>query len=211
MRDEVSVRSAEAADRKGAVEALYVKHFGEMRDRALNHKHLLFSDAERIAEGVARRLHRYKGPLEDVPFQEWTNRIIDRASKRLSKFYQLLDENAWAIRAGIRSALKCGTRSPNLYDDDGAVAEDLYSEVCFLFFLRLAGFLKPSKAKLSTCLYALARRHTLDYYVKKQTIRHTAVRRRIESGRGFVDLPETLTDAEVEALRAQQKEEMAMA
>ena len=125
MRDEVSVRSAEAADRKSAVKALYFKHLGEMRDRALNHKNLLLRDAERIAEGVARHLGRYKGPLEDIPFQEWANPIVERAAKRMSKFYQLVDENGWAIKAGIRSALKCGTRSPNLYDDDGAVAEDL--------------------------------------------------------------------------------------
>ena len=210
MRDDVSVRSAEAADRKSAVEALYVKNFGEMRDTALNHTNLFFSDAERIAEGVARHLHRYKGPLEDIPFQKWANRTVERAAKRLSKFYQLLDENSWAIRAGIRSALRCGTRSPNLYEDDQAIIEDLFNEVCFLVFQRLDGFLKPGTAKTSTCLHALASQHAY-YHVKKQRIRHEAVRRRIESGRGFVDLPEVLSDAEVAALKAAEAEEMAVA
>src|ERR1041384_4221333 len=115
MGDVKSVRPAEAADRKSAVEALYVKNFGELRDIALNHKNLFFADAERIAEGLSRRLHQYKGPLEDISFQEWATRIIERAAERLSKFYQLIEENGWAIRAGIRSALHCGTRSPNLH------------------------------------------------------------------------------------------------
>jgi DNA-directed RNA polymerase specialized sigma24 family protein len=210
VRDDVSVRPAEAADRKSAVEALYVKNFGELRDIALNHRNLLFADAERIAEGVARRLHQYKGPLEDVAFQEWATRVIERAAERLSKFYQLIEKNGWAIRAGIRSALHCGTRSPNLHDDDRAVTDDLFNEVCYLVFQRLDGFLKPGPAKVSTCLYALASRHTY-YHVKKQRIRHEAVRRRIESDRGFVDLPEVLSDAEVAALKAAEAEEMAVA
>jgi hypothetical protein len=68
-----------------------------------------------------------------------------------------------------------------------------------LVMQHLDSLTEPSKAKLSVRLYGLARRHTLDYHVKKSRRRLKAVQRRL--ARGGFNLPEVLTDMELASMR----------
>lgn len=184
------------------VAALYSRNYQKLVDTALSDKRILVADGKRIAESIKSHLKDYEGPLDDQDFQAWAIEIINAAAEQVAQFYELLKEDGWAIRAGIRSALGCGTRRRNQFDDTTAVAEELFIEVAYLVFERLADFLKPGTAKRSTCLFALARRHTLDYYVKKQARRHAAVARRLAAG-GRFHLPEIVTNEEIEAAEAE--------
>lgn len=189
-------------ERAREVDALYTRNYGALLDTALSDTRILVADGERIAESIKSHLQHYDGPLDDVLFQAWAGGLVKTAAERVALFYQMLEENDWAIRAGIRSALGVGTRRPNQFDDNKAVAEELFIEVAYLIFERVDDFLKPGTAKLSTCLFALARRHTLDYYVKKQARRHAAVARRVAAGGGF-HLPEVVSPEEVAAAEAE--------
>jgi DNA-directed RNA polymerase specialized sigma24 family protein len=159
--------------------------------------------ADEAVQGVARHLDEYTGPIESSSFLDWAKPLAKGAAIRLSKFYQIIDEHKGAIRGGIRSALP----SRNFFDDNFALVEEIFQEVAMLVMKYLDSLTEPSTAKLSVRLYGLARRHCLDYYVKKSRRRLKAVQRRLAQG-GF-DLPEVLSDLELASIRADEHEEIA--
>jgi len=66
--------------------------------------------------------------------------------------------------------------------------------------------LEPGTAKLPVRLFALARRHTLDYYTKKARRRLNAVERRLSHG--SFNLPEVLSEMELASMRAEEQQEI---
>ena len=150
--------------------------------------------ADEAVQGVARHLHEYTGPIDNSSFLSWAKPIAKAAAIRLSKFYQIIDEHKGAIRAGIRSVLP----SRNYFDDNNALVEEISQEIYLLVMQHLDSLTEPSKAKLSVRLYGLARRHTLDYHVKKARRRLKAVQRRLT--RGGLNLPEVLSDLELASM-----------
>lgn len=194
------------AERAREVDALFFRNYGSILDAALSNRQIMVADGYKIAGSIEQHLNQYQGPLNDESFESWAKELAESAAIKMAKFYEILETDGWAIRAGIASALGIKTRKLNQFDDSLAVAEELYSEVALLVFQRLDGFLRPGRAKLSTCLFALAHRHATSYYVVKQARRHDAVRRRLEKGGGF-DMPEVLTDAELDFLKAEESQE----
>jgi hypothetical protein len=170
------------ADRQAQIEQLFLHNYNYIIDAVLSDPKLLFGDADNIAQGVARHLSQYSAPLDDESFRTWALEVTKLAADRISKLYKIRDENFWAIRAGVRHVLGYS----NALDDYSALTEDICQEILLLVFERLDSLLEPGPAKLSTRLFELSKRHTLDYHVKKVRRRQAAVRARLDKGLGFV-------------------------
>ena len=181
------------------VERLFQRNADELRDLALENPAIMVADADNIIEGVASYLGEYQGQINDDEFKVWAADIIRPAAQRIARLYQLLEEHGGAIRGGIRSALPIR----NQMDDNNALTEEIFQEVAILILRYLDRLTKPGPAKLSSRLYGLARRHALDYHVKKARRRHMAVQRRISQSGSF-HIPEVMSSQELAAMTAEE-------
>jgi hypothetical protein len=191
-------------DRQLQLERLFHRNYSDLIDLASEDRRLLVADADNIVQALAARLAEYDGDPEDEPFLTWAGSVIRPTVSRISKFYQLLEEHSGAIRGGIWAALPRSNR----FDDNSALAQEAAQEVAMLVLTNLDDLLEPGPAKLSVRLFALARRHTLDYYTKKARRRLNAVQRRLSQGSSF-NLPEVLSAQELASMRAEEHQEMA--
>lgn len=191
-----------------AVEQLYRTNYEPLRDLVLSSGRLLAPDADNLLEALAKRLYEYDGPPDAESFLTWAISIVTPAAQRLSRFYEIIRDNDWAIQAGVRSALGIGKNAPNHFEDDAATAEELANEVRWLAFQYLDQFIEAGPAKISTRLFALARVHA-GFHTKKIRLRYHAVCRRLASGQGFVGFTdaEVLTDAQLESLKIEEAED----
>jgi hypothetical protein len=188
-------------DKQLKLEVLFQQHYSELRDLASEDAKLLVQDIDNLVEALGSRLAEYNGDLEDEPFLTWAGSVIRPAVSRISKLYEILEKHGGAIRGGIWSALP----KSNRFDDNSALVQEAAQEVAMLVLTNLDDLLEPSPAKLSSRLFALAKRHTLDYYTKKTRRRHQAVQRRLSQG-GSLGVPEVLSDQELAAMAAEQQE-----
>jgi hypothetical protein len=190
-------------DRQSRLEALFQKHYNELQNMAFEDPRLLVYDADNILQALGARLVEYDGDTKDEPFLTWAGSVIRPAVSRISRFYQLLEEHGGAIRGGIWAALP----KSNRFDDNSALVQEAAQEVAMLVLTNLDDLLEPGPAKLSVRLFALARRHTLDYYTKKARRRLNAVQRRLSQGSRF-NLPEVLSVQELASMRAEEHQEI---
>jgi hypothetical protein len=197
-----------AEDRQTELKQLYFQNYAAILDSALEERRLLHEDGCRIAQGLSAHLGEYDGALDTEAFLAWANSIAKPAAQRLSRFYEIIRDNDWAVQAGIRSALGIGKNAPNHFEDDAATAEELANEVRWLAFQYLDHLIEAGPAKISTRLFALARVHA-GFHTKKIRLRYHAVCRRLASGQGFLGFTdaEVLTDAQLESLKIEEAED----
>jgi hypothetical protein len=157
--------------------------------------------ADQAVKGIAAHLEDYTGPIDSSSFLDWAKPLAKGAALRLSRFYQIIDEHKGAIRGGIWSALP----PRNYFDDNNALVEEISQEVYLLVMKYLDSLTKCGTAKLSVRLFALAKKHALNYHVKKARRRLKAVQRRLSQG-GSIGVPEVLSDQELAAMAAEQQE-----
>jgi hypothetical protein len=189
-------------ERQTTTEALFQRHYTDLRDLAAEDPRVLANDSEHIVQAFACRLNEYTGALEDEPFLAWAASVIRPAVKRISQFYEVLEQHSGAIRGGIWAALP----KSNRFDDNSALVQEASQEVAMLVLTNLDALLQPGPAKLSTRLFSLARRHTLDYYTKKARRRLKAVQRRLSVG--DFKLPEVISAKELASMRLDEAEEI---
>jgi hypothetical protein len=186
------------------IEKLFQQHYSDLRDLAAEDpsSKLLVDDIDNIVQALASRLDEYQGNPESAPFLEWAASVIRPAVTRISTFYKVLEKHSGAIRGGIWAALP----KSNRFDDNSALVQEASQEVAMLVLANLDQLLEPGLAKLSTRLFSLARRHTLDYYTKKARRRLRAVQRRLSLG--DFKLPEVISAQELASMRLDEAEEI---
>lgn len=192
-----------ASDAKTDRQIVYERNHGKLLDLCLESDKLLTPDAERIVASLAAHLTHCSGETDDE-FIRWASATLKPSVDRLVAFYAILNEHKAVIHAAIWDTLQHHIE-PNRFDDDTALEQELFQDICIEIMEKLDGLMQPGRAKLSTRIYALAKWQVREY-LKAQRIRHAAVSRRLAQGRGFV--AETLSDAEVSEQRAIEREQM---
>jgi hypothetical protein len=182
---------------------IYQRNHSKLLDLCLQSHELLTQDAERIVSALATHLTHCTGET-DEEFIQWASTILKPAIERIVTFYAILNEHKTIIHAAIWDTLGHHAE-PNRFDDDAALEQELFQDVCIKILDKLDGLKRPGKAKLSTRIYALTKWQVREY-LKAQRTRHAAIMRRLAQGRGFV--AETLSDAEIAEMRSIEREQM---
>jgi hypothetical protein len=138
------------------VEQLYETHYENLRDIALSSGGLWFQDAERLAEGLVKRLSDFEGPPTDAAFVQWASEIIQSAARHLEFFYELYGKYRRSVSSGIWSIL-AKNKDLSHYDDINCTAADLESRAWSWIFFHLNVLAVAGTASLGTRLYAAAR------------------------------------------------------
>jgi hypothetical protein len=144
-------------------------------------------------ERVFTLLHEYGGPLDSESFENWGRRKAIEESSRYVFMHLANGEFKLMILKVI---------SENIWQsatDSAVEPHDLFNEVLMLIFRMAPKFLKDKRAKLSTRLCALAKKHVF-FHNSKNTKRLKAVTRRIERGGEFS--VEMMSEEELAAERA---------
>jgi hypothetical protein len=139
---------------------------------------------------------------EETPVQQSTAaQNANEEARKISDYSRVVSENERIIYSAIIQTL-----DKSQYVDYSVTPDDIFSEVAFLIYQRLDSLLRVGSAKLSTRLFALARRHVYFYYIKPHIIRVNAVTRRLDKGQDF-DGVECLSDVELASIRAAETEQ----
>lgn len=202
--------SRKQRERRKQLEQLFTRNREQIREAALTDNRVTAIDADKIVDDLARHLSNYTGQLEDEAFTKWASELVTSAAQFIAneQFVKILQENSSAIRGGIRDMLYSVNRCDR-WDNIDLLTEDIFQEVALYIWLNVDKFTKPTKAKLSTRLYGLARTHTLNYHVKKARRRRKAVERRVFDRRYFGC--EYLSDLELASMAADEAEDEALA
>jgi len=180
----------------------YQNNYGKILDSCLESRQLLLPDAERIVESLANHLSEFMGTT-DEEFLAWANDVLKPAQQRLSRFYVLQSEYKKLIFHAIWRGLGHAAE-PSKFDDYAQTVQELANEVWLYIFLHMDDLTDNGPAKISTRLFGLATRHTLNWRKKHQG-RWAAVNRRLSQGRRFG--VETLSGAEIAELKTIEREE----
>ncbi|MBW4039204.1 MAG: hypothetical protein HIU91_10080 [Acidobacteria bacterium] len=157
---------------------------------------LFFTAPEAILATLYGNLHRYGGPVEETAFLKWANRFVAKEASRYEITGRILTEYEDLIFDAIRQSLWTSAQ------DWAIEPKDVFWEVALLIFQRAHSFDKPDKAKLSTRIYSLVKKHVYLYYNKKTRDRFKSVRLRQNELRC-----EHFSEDELNAMRAAEKEE----
>jgi len=155
--------------RKTELQQLYLTHYSTLTATAYEaHSELLVFDAYRVMELLSAKLNRYTGPSSDEPFLKWATRFVRKESERykitatiLSKYRRVIDSAIWKYRQTAAAF--------ELYIEH----EDVFQEIAALIFEKAHSLNKKGRAKLSTRLTALVKKHCYFYHVSKFNRRHS--------------------------------------
>jgi hypothetical protein len=168
----------DSVDRQLKLKQLYITSFTTLQNAAFEKfPDLTALDAHSAMEAVFGRLTEYGGPLHDsASFEKWGKR---KAVEEASRFVFLALANGEYKKMILKVIIE------NMWESamDSAVEPyDLFNEVLMLIFDRAPMFLKNKRAKLSTRMCSLARRHVF-FHNSRNKKRLAAVTLRIEKGR----------------------------
>jgi hypothetical protein len=162
-----------AAERKLAIEELYVQNYPFIQELAFSDPHMTLEGEQQITEGIAKYLADYDGKLTHAEFRLWLAEIIApvvgfHAIKRVSEPF---------VRSAIWRTLGHSSE-PNRLDDYSELVRELEQEVWLWTYLHLDELTKPGTAKITTRLYERAVVMTRAW-LKKQRGRRAATIRHI--------------------------------
>ena len=192
-------------NRQRQLEQLFQTNYGTILDFCLASRQLLIQDADRLIEGLASHLSDFSGET-DTQFIQWATEVLTPTVERLSRFYATVAQYKNLIHATIWTALGHHIQ-PNRFDDDYALEAELFNDTCLKIIEKLDALLEPGTAALSTRIAELTKWRVRAYLTKMQT-RKNAVKNRLSMGQGFEDC-ETLSEAEIDAVRATEKNQEA--
>ncbi len=155
---------------------------------------LLVWDAESILSSLTLSLARYGGPYEKGSFMRWATRFTVKETRRYEILNRILAEHERTIYAAIRE---------NLWTSSTCAAveyQDVFWEVAQLVWERAESLDCRGKAKLSTRLTALTKRHCYYFHNARNSRRRKAVQRHVEAGETLNC--EHLSDVELASMRA---------
>lgn len=166
-----------------------------LKDEAYRaYPNLNFLDCEKVIAALAKRLNRYAGPPEQPAFLKWAIRFVSKETQRYRILAEILAEHSPLIHKAIHECLWTSA------EDLAIEHSDIYWEVIFLIFQRAHSLAKKSKAKLSTRLWSLVKKHIFFYYNPKRARRLRCMRRKPTIA------CEHLSEAEIAALQAEETE-----
>ena len=165
-------------DRTETIQQLYFNHSPELRAAAFDaYPALIAPDAYRIMLALASSLHRYGGPPEDKPFLKWATRFVRKEAERFRITLDILSKYRRVIESAIRDSLWATTA----LDVGQSDPEDIFGEVAALIFERAHSLNRKGRAKLSTRLSALVRKHVWLYHNARNQRRLRKVERLLTS------------------------------
>lgn len=180
-------------DRTTILDQLVITNYSALQDVAYTtYPGLLVFDAEKIITLLGKRLGRYTGPPIEAPFMKWAIRFVGDEALRYKIATQILAEQYGVIRAAIHEYL--WTSAVNLSVEH----QDVYWEIAELIFQRAHSLNRRGKAKLSTRVTALVKKHCYMYHNSKN-----ARRRKLLKARLTIDEPilcERLSDEEIASI-----------
>jgi hypothetical protein len=148
---------------------------------------------------LASKLPSYRGPLTADAFERWATKIVTKEAARYSIATEIITKNGFYIRTAIRRAF--APSHLNRAEDWAVEEDDVFWEVVQLIFQNAHSLHNPGKAKLTTRLWALAKRHVGLYHTSKSNRRHRLNRLRVEQGLPYgLPLREVVPEAERAAL-----------
>jgi hypothetical protein len=158
---------------------------------------LLVPDCEHILAALSEALKcgKYRGQIKQQSFFKFASRLVAKEAQRFMLTERILRENRRVIYAAIR-------RFTRTFEQDRSVEHvDIFWEVAYLIHQRAHSLSKPGKAKLSTRLTALVKKHVEFYLTSYWFRQHRLIRERVESG-----LPqhvEWMSDEELASMKAE--------
>lgn len=159
-------------DREQALQQFVLMHYGSLVDKTFEaYPGLLYSDPERIVMRLGHNLRRYGGPVEAESFLIWACRWVANETRRYDFLDTVLREHSRTIRSAISRYLWTSA------EDCAVDAEDIFAEVLALIFQSAHSLRKPGRAKLSTRLTGLVKRH-VDFYHNHRRARRLEVVRK---------------------------------
>jgi hypothetical protein len=185
----------ESEARLSQLRQLYFNSFTNLQSAAFDQfPELSAPDCYSAMERVAALLPEYKGPPDgSVSFERWGKRKAIEESFRHVCLTLAMGKYKRMIFATIAAEMWTSAQ------DRSVEPEDLFSDVLMLIFNRAPMFLKNKRAKLSTRLCALARKHVYLYYNSRNRKRLSAVTERIENGEDLG--AETLSAIEMASIK----------
>ncbi len=142
-----------------AVEKLYKEHYSNLRDLALSSGQLSSQDADRILEGLGKRLGEYQD--DGKQFFQWASEIVAFAAERFRFFYSLRKKYRKSVLKGIWSVLN---KNRDLgFSDPTVISQGIESDVWAWVFDHLSDLQVPGTATLSTRLHAQGRFHAMTW------------------------------------------------
>ncbi len=186
-------------DRQNKLSSLAFEHYETITGAPYEtYPGLNFGDHDRIVGTLSASLQSYSGPLKKDPFLAWAVALVQTEAQRYRMLDKARGEHRSVIRAAISRALYGAT------EDCAVDVDDVFNEVLLLVFTLGPELAKPGSAKLSSRLFALARRHTYGYFTKKRNERHALITERVAE---FGTLPgfECLSDEEIAAMNASEE------
>jgi hypothetical protein len=163
-----------------------------------NNPLVTFTTPDAIFCKLFDNLHRYGGPPVEADFMTWARRFVSREVDRYVITGRILTEYETLIFSAIQESMWESSQ------DWAIEPKDFFWEIIYLIFQRAHSLDKPGKAKLSTRLYALVRKHIKFYYNHKNRKRRNAVQLRRNEIRC-----EHLSEEELAAMKAAEADDAA--
>jgi hypothetical protein len=178
------------------LEALYNHRFETLCAKVFEYEpSLLSGDDKRVLARLYTELPEYDGGLNDRSYLQWAEEFIKAEARKFAFVATVAKDHGAVIHGGIWSAL----RSSPFVMECSIGADDLYSEVLSLILKYADNLAEKGSARLSSRLYALARKHAL-FSVRKRNRRFAKILSQPDAVRAFIK--ETLTDEELAAIKA---------
>lgn len=156
---------------------------------------LFFTTPDTIIGKLFSNLHRYGGPPVEANFLNWARRFVSKEAARYEITGRILADYKDLINDAVRKSLWT-------YAIDRAVElQDIYWEIVLLIFQRAHSLDSPGKAKLSTRLYALVKKHVYQYHNKKNWKR----RKKVQGG--YRNFCETFSEEELASIKAAESDD----
>jgi hypothetical protein len=148
-----------------------IRNSTSLRDLAYDagRHNLFFTAPDAIIAKLFSSLSRYGGAAVESDFMHWAGRFVSREAARYEITGRILTEYEDVLHKAIHeclwtSAVDCAVQH-----------EDIYWEIVFLIFQRAHSLDRPGRAKVSTRLYALAKKHIEFYHNNKNAKRRKSV------------------------------------
>jgi hypothetical protein len=185
-------------------EQLYIANQSNLRDAGYSvYPEMLHLDTERILDKLANRLHRFICD-SGAEFLGLAAQYVRNLCKHLSRYYSLISDHSAIIYCAIQRSL---SGEP---EDCSTCVDDIVTEVSLLIFPMTHQLLAPGTAKLSSRVFALARRHCYFYHVAPRRRQRKAIDKRMKTGRGFNGV-EALSELEIQEMKSIERAELAAA
>jgi hypothetical protein len=184
--------------RTAQLQQLYATNYSNLQSVAYEaYPHLMVFDADKIMTLLAERLHKFKGSLDDngVSFEKWATRWVSKEAQRYKILAEILAEHSGIIHKSIQDNLWTSVQ------DRSVEHNDVFAGVMVLVFARAHSLKRRGRAKLTTRLYSLTKKHCWLKHNSRNKRHRNGVQRHLEQG-GELGGCEVMSAAEIASLKA---------